>query len=423
MTRRPRVWINLALFGGLFIFMLIEATRSIITVGAISHPYTLNAEFSDSIGVIKHSEVDYLGVPLGEVSSIKRVPGGVRVHMSIQKDRQIPVGSTANLGRKSAIGEQFVDFEPPLGYSGNHGPYYASGYTLPITAPPSNAMAGSTSIPLQFDALLRSAGTLLNAINPQALGSVVHEAAIGLNGRTDSLRTLADSGNQLSTALVSKTAAINQLITTGTRLTHTVTEHRGSLGQSLTDLSQVAATLQQMQGDTNQLLDKGDPLLQQTADIVANQKANLDCDLKYLGNLIDLTSTPRKQQELTTLLDVAPKAFAQVTDTIDFNSPGPAGTGFSGPWVRVGLVLNSTSPALQYNPPKPEPPPPPVPGCSSPLKAAPANYRPASFRTTLPVPRPMVPPGVADGVVLLCLGLVVAATLYWRMGLRLARKP
>jgi hypothetical protein len=35
----------------------------------------------------------------------------------------------------------------------------------------------------------------------------------------------------------------------------------------------------------------------------------------------------------------------------------------------------------------------------------------------------MVPPGVADGVVLLCLGLVVAATLYWRMGLRLARKP
>jgi phospholipid/cholesterol/gamma-HCH transport system substrate-binding protein len=412
-VKRPRVLINLAIFGTLFLLMLIEATRSIISVGAISHPYILNADFPDSIGVFTHSEVDYLGVSIGEVASVSRIPGGVKVRMTINKSHKVPVGSVANLARKSAIGEQYVDFEPPAGYTGNHGPYYLAGYTVPINS--SSPQSGATTIPLQFDEFLRSAANLLNSIPPDALATVVHELAVGLNGRTDSLRTLAESGDQLSTALVSKTQALNQLITTGTRLTQTVTDHRSSLGQSLTDLSQVAATLQQAQGDTSRLLDKGDPFLQQTADIVAGQKANLDCDLKYVTNLIDLTSTPRKLQELTTLLDKGPQAFDQIMNTIDYEKTGPGNTGFSGPWARVGLILNGENKATQYYPPPKEPPPPPpVPGCSSPLKPVAANYRPANAGLTIPAGHRGTPGAVGDGVILLCLGLVVMASLSWR---------
>jgi phospholipid/cholesterol/gamma-HCH transport system substrate-binding protein len=412
--KRPRVLINLAIFGTLFLLMLIEATRSIVSVGAISHPYSLNAEFPDSIGVFAHSEVDYLGVSIGEVASVSRVPGGVRVHMSIGKNHKVPAGSSANLARKSAIGEQYVDFEPPPSYTGNHGPYYAAGYTVPVKA--TSPQSGDTTIPLQFDELLRSAANLLNSIPPDSLATVVHEAAIGLNGRSDSLRALAESGDQLSSALVSKTQALNQLITTGTRLTHTVTDHRTSLGQSLADLSQVAATLQQAQGDTSRLLDKGDPFLQQTADIVANQKANLDCDLKYVTNLIDLTSRPRKLQELTALLDFGPIAFDNIMKTIDWTGQ-PSGTGpeWNGPWARVGLILNGENKATQYYPPpKQAPPPPQVPGCSSSLKPVVANYRPATASLTAARPGHGLPGAAGEGVLMLCFGLLVAASLSWR---------
>jgi phospholipid/cholesterol/gamma-HCH transport system substrate-binding protein len=413
--KRPRVLINLAIFGTLFILMLVQATRSIINVGAISHPYRLTAQFPDSIGVFTHSEVDYLGVSIGEVAGVSRVPGGVNVHMTINKSHKVPAGSTANLARKSAIGEQYVDFEPPPGYSGNHGPYYAAGYTVPIRA--TTPQSGATTIPLQFDEFLRSAANLLNAIPPDALATVVHEAAVGLNGRTDSLRTLAESGDQLSTALVSKTQALNQLITTGTRLTQTVTDHRTSLGQSLTDLSRVAATLQQAQGDTSRLLDTADPLFQQVADIVAAQKANLDCDLKYVTNLIDLTSTARKQQELTALLDYGPLAFDQIMNTIDYESKGPGNTGYSGAWARVGLILNGENKAIQsYPPPRQPPPPPAVPGCSSPLKPVAANYRPAT--ASLRVSEARLPVTAGEGVIALCLVLVGLATLSWRTRLR-----
>jgi hypothetical protein len=272
---------------------------------------------------------------------------------------------------------------------------------------------GYTTVPLEFSELLRSAANLLGVIPPEALGNLVHEAAIGLDGRTDSLRALTEGGDRLSGVLVSRTAAINQLITNNTRLTHVVTDHRQSLGQSLIDLRQVAATLQAAQGDTSRLLDTGAPLLQQMADIVAAEKANLDCSLKSLGSLIDMSTTTRKEQELAALLDVGPRAFSGVWDSVDVG-PGPSGTNYSGPWIRVGMVNNSSNPSPQYVPAKAQPVPPPVAACSSPLRPVAANYRPTNVSATSATGRSPLPPGAGDILIGHCLALAAMALLQWR---------
>ncbi len=67
--RRSRIRLNLIFFVALFAVLLFEATRSIITVGQITHPYQLSAAFTDANGLVSHDEVDYLGVPYGEVST------------------------------------------------------------------------------------------------------------------------------------------------------------------------------------------------------------------------------------------------------------------------------------------------------------------------------------------------------------------
>jgi phospholipid/cholesterol/gamma-HCH transport system substrate-binding protein len=408
--KRTRVFVNLGVFAALFLVLLVEATRSIITVGAITHPYTLNAQFTNGIGVLKHSEVAYLGVPVGEVSTVTRVPGGVNVKLSIEKKYRLPRGSIAALGRKSAIGEQYIDFEPPAGYKGAQGGWYPANYTVPMTADPAHLDKGYTTVPLEFSELLRSAANLLGAIPPDALSNLLHQAAIGLNGRTDSLRQMAEGGDRLSGELVTRTQAINVLITNNTKLTHLVTDHRQSFGQSITDLKNVAQTLQAAQGDTSRLLDKGAPLLQQTADIVATEKGNLDCSLKSLGSLIDMSSTARKEQELGTLLDVGPRAFGDVWDSIDFG-PGPTGTNYSGPWIRVGMIQNSSNPAPASVPPKAQPAPPPVPACSSALRPVAPNYRPNNISASFPKGRGPLPPATADILLGFCLALAGMAVL------------
>lgn len=401
--KRARVRLNLIFFGLLFLVLLVEATRALITVGQITNPYTLNAVFSDANGVVAHDEVDYLGVPYGEVSSVSRDPGaaGAIVHMAMTKGHQIPMGSVAHLDLKSTLGEQYVNFQPPAGYTGTSGPYYPKGYTVPV---------GNTTTPVQFSELLKSASTLLQAIPADQLQSLVSQLAVALQGTADSLRSLVQSGDRLSGALVTKTQAIDDLITNSTKLVHVVTQHRSSLDQSLVDLTQVAATLQAIQPTADHLLDTANPLFQTVANLVAAAQGNLDCTLKGLNPLLDLTSTPTKLKELSTLLDVGPKAFAGINDSVDFDS-GPSGTGLSGAWLRVGLVVNQNKPAVLYNPVHSFPAPVAIPVCSSALRPASGDYRPTNISarfSLLPDDLSGWPADALSGVAVVLLALAFA---------------
>src|SRR5581483_6879885 len=97
-------------------------------------------------GLLPGSEVDYLGVTFGTVSSVERIDGGVLATMKIDKDKKLPADSTANIFRKSALGEQYVEFDPPAGYT-NGGPFCAKDVVIPMSR---------TTVPLEFSELLRS---------------------------------------------------------------------------------------------------------------------------------------------------------------------------------------------------------------------------------------------------------------------------
>lgn len=347
-----RVYLNLAFFTVLFLVMVGWAVRSVVSVDAIEKPYDLAADFSNAFGVGQNAEVTYRGVPYGAVTKVERRPGGVRIHMKVKRDLQLPQNSTAAVLRKSVIGEPYIDFEPPSGYTG--GPPYIDKKSV---IPPER-----TNIPLEFSELLRSASALVSSIPPEDVQTLLHELSVGLNGRTDSLRQLAESGDRLSSTLASKTEALDRLMENQTRLTHVVSEHRKSLGQSLTDLGAVTATLRAASTDTQVLLDRGSRFLGQTADLVANQKQNLDCTLKILEKLVDETSTPRRLAELEALLEIGPRAFQQLFDATDVEPDGR--------WIRVGLIQNDQNKPIQYNPPKELPPVPPVADCVSILRAA-----------------------------------------------------
>jgi phospholipid/cholesterol/gamma-HCH transport system substrate-binding protein len=347
-----RVTLNLAVFVVLFVVMVGWAVNNLVSVDQLEKPYALSADFANAFGVGPNAEVTYRGVPYGSITSVRRVPGGVRVKMKVKNKLKVPEGATANLLRKSVVGEPYVDFEPPTGWAGN-GPFLAAGAVIP---------RDHTTVPLEFSELLRSASALVSSIPPSDVSTLLHEAATGLSGRADSLRQITESGDRLSATLAQQTDALDRLMTNGTRLTHVVTQHRDSLGQSLTDLENVAASLKNARGDLSTLLDTAPPLLTQAADLVANQKANLDCDLKILGVIVDETSTPRRLAELAALLEIGPKANDQLFDATDVEPDGR--------WIRVGLVSNTNNKPPVYIPPKALPAAKPVPDCTSALTPA-----------------------------------------------------
>jgi phospholipid/cholesterol/gamma-HCH transport system substrate-binding protein len=351
MTGR-RVYANIAFFTFLFLLMVGWAVQSIVSVDYLEKPYSLSADFPNAFGVGPNAEVTYRGVPYGLVTSVDRRPGGVRVNMKVQKDLELPEGSSAHVLRKSAIGEPYVDFEPPDGFTGG-GPYMPAKSVIP---------QDRTSVPLEFSELLRSASELISSIPPEDVSTLLHELSVGLNDRADSLRTLTEAGDQLSTTLAAKSEALDRLMENQTRLTKVVADHRGSLGQSLTDLQQIADTLEKASGDTTVLLDRGSRFLGQTADLVSNQKQNLDCTLKILEVVIDETTTPRRLAELRTLLEKGPTAFAQLLEATDVEPDGR--------WIRVGLIFNDNNKPRQYNPPKEPPAVPALVNCVSSLRAS-----------------------------------------------------
>jgi phospholipid/cholesterol/gamma-HCH transport system substrate-binding protein len=395
---RRRIWVNLGFFFVLFAIMIGWLTQRVVSFKTIEKPYSMAAEFSNAFGVLPNAEVTYLGVTYGRVSTVERIPGGVRIDMEIERGRRIPEGSEASIFRKSAIGEQYVDFAPPKG-AGDHGPYYKAGTLLKVD---------KTHVPLEFSELLRSASALISSIPPDAVASLLEAAATGLQGRTDSLRALAEGGDTLGAALASRTEALDRLADNGTALTHVVAAHRGSLGESLTDLRQVADSLRNVRGDAGVLLDRGSTLLTQLADVIAHQKGNLDCDLKTLELVTDSATTPERLAGLRALLRVGPVAFSRVWDARDVDTTGP----FPGVWVRVGFVSNPVmNRPLEYAPPKDVPAVPAVPACSSPLRPSGINY------TTAPV-TPRLPKAAGDGLLTLLLGGAAAAIVLRQVGLR-----
>lgn len=348
-----RVTINLAFFSGVFVLMLWWAINNVVTVDAIEKPYSIQADFAQAAGVRKDAEVTYLGVHYGRVSSVALREGGVRVSMKIDKGRELPAGAIARIFRKSAIGEPYIDFTPPKGEDPPKGTIRA-GDLVP---------QARTTVPLEFSELLRSAGALVGSIEPEDAGSLVHELALGLAGRGEDLRDLTTGFDQLSATFAERTDELDRLAENSTRITNVLADHRLSIGRSITNLRAVADSLRNSRGDLEALFRDGPGFLTATANLVAEQKANLDCLLTDLAPVLRLAATPEHRQGLATLLEQGPQGFGYVFSAVDREPDGP--------WIRVNLALpvGGTDPKI-YSPRPSLPVVPTVSPCASTMTPA-----------------------------------------------------
>lgn len=369
-----RVLINLIAFLAVFFVMLWWAVNNIISFDFIERPYEIKARFAATAGITDNSEVAYLGVHYGSVRSVDIVDDPehgephVLVTMAIERDRHIPAGSTANIFRKSAVGEPYIDFRPPDDFAEDE--FIEAGTTLGLD---------ETTVPLEFSELLRSASRVLEAVDPEQTRTLVHELAVALQGRGETLRSLTIKSDSLLETFAQRTELFDSLSRNSSELTRTVAERRDSLSSAITDLVSLSETLQTIEPDTRVLLERGTELIGQTAELVDAVKGDADCLLKDLDDVIDVAAADDNLETTKAVLERLEENFSYGFMARD---DGPGGV-----WLRVQILLTEVSnPPDAYVPHTELPAVPTVPDCVSTLASGGVPYQPVTASNVAAVP-------------------------------------
>jgi phospholipid/cholesterol/gamma-HCH transport system substrate-binding protein len=264
--------------------------------------YTVSADFTDSGGIFPNAEVTYRGVTVGRVSDLRLVDKGVRVVMTMDpgSDR-IPASARAVVADRSAVGEQYVDLEPP----DDRGPFLTDGSVIPMDR---------TAVPIPVEKLLIDSDQLARSIDTQNLRVVVDELGRAFNGTGDSLGRLIDSGNLLLGRAQQSLPRTQQLIVDGQTVLDTQVAHRSDIQTWAADLKLVTDTLVQEDPDLRTLVvnapDAGaavQQLVQSAGPGLGSLVRNLD-----ILNGVTIPRIPGIEQLLVTYPDVVSGGFSVV---------------------------------------------------------------------------------------------------------------
>jgi phospholipid/cholesterol/gamma-HCH transport system substrate-binding protein len=350
---RPRILINLAFFAILGVVMTIWAFTSIIKLDVLTRPYRVDAEFVSSPGLSAGFEVAYLGVRVGKVGDVRLAPGKIIVGMDLDRDVRLPRGVSAEVRRKSAIGEPYVEMSPPKTSAG--GGTLAAGDVIPLA---------KTSVPLDYKKLFDGVGKLLNAIPPDDAHTIVHELSTGLSGRAESIQGIIDDAHELTGTLADNAALLDDLSVQLTRLTGTLAGRREKLASGISDLYAVTGALRQSRQDLNRFLDKGPGVFRQIDYLLQTARPGLSCLLTAAGEPTQAhVFTPETQQHIHHLLSIVPTALALADDITDRRPEGTYGRA-----TFIFSVPGGPQVAAEYASPLKAPAPPPLRHCPAPPK-------------------------------------------------------
>ncbi|GGK48887.1 hypothetical protein Ppa06_05530 [Planomonospora parontospora subsp. parontospora] len=308
---RNRVLVNLGFFAVLGVVMTVWAFTSVIRLDVIERPYRINAEFASSPGLVPGFDVAYLGVRIGRIDGVALAPGRITVALDIDRGVRIPRGAGAEVRRKSAIGEPYVEISPPE--AGAPDGVLAPGATIPLAA---------TSVPLDYRELFDGVGRLLDAVPPEDARTIVGELAAGLDGRTASIRELVDNAHDVTATLAGNAGLLDELSVNLTRLTGTLAGRREELAEGVTDLAAVTRSLRESRKELYAALEHGPSFFRQVDHLLGTARPGLSCVLTAAGRNPGVVFTPRARAHVTNLLRTVPTAQVLLADVTEKHSGG-----------------------------------------------------------------------------------------------------
>ena len=123
-TRRVRVQLVLFLVITLVGVAYVGATYARLDRLVTGSGYSVTVQMAESGGIFTGADVTYRGVSVGRVKDMWLTGDGVDVEVRIDEDApRIPADAAVVVANKSAVGEQYLDFQP----EGASGPFFGDG--------------------------------------------------------------------------------------------------------------------------------------------------------------------------------------------------------------------------------------------------------------------------------------------------------
>lgn len=253
--------------------VLLASFLRFATSSGFEEPYRVTAAMPEAGGVLPGQEVTVMGRAVGQVSDVTLSEAGVDIVMEIPQQFDVPATATMQVLRRSPIGEQAIDFQPD-------GPDWEP------AEPGSEIEVIEAIVPAEVPFLLEQTVELFSAIDNEDLGTVIHELALALEGRGQTLAQLNRDSRDFNRTMVDGIPTLERLTGEGTvRMLDTLRESAADLGETFDNAAALAELLAQESPTIEQLLNTSPVALSESSILIQEQSANVGC---LLGDVIDL---------------------------------------------------------------------------------------------------------------------------------------
>lgn len=287
-------------------------------------PFTVTADFQSSGGVFTNQEVTYRGVLIGQVGDMRLNADGVDIELLIEsewKDR-IPTDVIATVQSKSAVGEQFVNLTP-------------TGTTTEMLSEGDVIEREQTSLPVEFQALLRSLDKVVGEISPENTASLVRTLSGGISGRQREIASILASLGTLSESFASVAEQQKSLLDNAPRAGREFLRTKDDFAAAIASADEVLSAVDD-EAQLKALFSANDRFARDAIDLLARHGDNLAGGIGALADFVDFQY--RERQAVLDGLEYIPQFMHAVEDaSIPWRSPD----GREYYRIRTGLVYDN----------------------------------------------------------------------------------
>lgn len=324
MTPKTKVLINLIVVLLLGVTMVSWVVLDLVGASLGKGPLKVTADFAGSGGVFTNQEVTYRGVLVGKVGDLSLNDDGVDIELVIDPRwrGRIPADVEATIGSKSAVGEQFVNLTP------------ASDEDEPLEDGDVIARA-RTSLPVDFQELLRSLDAVLADVPPGTTRRVVSELADGLRGRSGDIQKILQSLGTLSEGFASVAEEQKRLLDNSTVVAQEFLRSKDAFSRAIRAADDVFAGIGDEPEELRALLSENDRLAREGIGLLARRGSDLRAGIRELARFTSFQLDERDsvEQSLTYL-----PQFLKAIEEASVPWVSPEGDRFYR--IRVGLVID-----------------------------------------------------------------------------------
>jgi phospholipid/cholesterol/gamma-HCH transport system substrate-binding protein len=272
--------------------------------------------------------VAYRGVQVGKVTSIDLHTDGVTATLSINSGTKVPDNVAAHVYDLSAVGEQYVDLDPPKSPS----PAYLHGGSV---IPESR-----TTTPLETATVLYDLEQFLDSINPADVQIIGREGALAFQGTGSQLKTILTDATRIVNQLSTSEDALIDLLHNGTVLLGGAADHSSEFDQFTASLKSLTATLAAKTPTVTTFLQQAGPTTQLVNSLIAD---NGSAVTQLLGNLASLGQIQSARIPGLRSLLVAVPEFGRLAPSVvhDGTLLGAASINQDEPLCSTGLPLSN----------------------------------------------------------------------------------